>query len=149
MRSLSVGVAAAGLAVLASASVSAETVTVTISNDAPYETALKCYQFHGVSSQVMKAASESAEIPEATRQRLAEMSGFAGFVQQHWRQHVNATKGDRSSEQVNADLKTKTASVIADAKSGIEGDASALERQRKLEQTCALLEQREVIADAE
>lgn len=127
----------------------AETVHVKIADGASYEQALVCFQFHGVSAQVMKAASESPQAAAEEKARLETMSGFAGFVQAHWRAHIDTVKGERSKDQLNADLKSMTSHVIADAQAGLDGDAAARERQREVELTCLGFEERKVVADAE
>lgn len=148
MNSLRNSLIAAGLAGGLALSAGAETVVVNISDDAPYEQSLICYQFHGVSSQVMKAASQSEGLGAEDKQRLEMLSGFAGCLQQHWRQHINEIKGARTLEQVNADLKAKTANVIADAQSSIEGDKEARARQQALEKSCVSYEGRKLVEDA-
>lgn len=149
MNSLRMSMIAAGLTGALALSAAAETVTVNISNDASYEQSLICYQFHGVSSQVMKAASESEGLPEEEKQRLAMMSGFAGYLQQHWRAHISDIKGERTLDQVNADLQEKTKHVIADAQSGLAGDKDARARQQEVEKSCVSYEDRKVVEDAE
>ena len=51
-------VVAGGIALPAAA----ESVQVKIADNAPYEQSLVCYQFHGVSGQIMQAASQSGEV---------------------------------------------------------------------------------------
>lgn len=148
MNSLRNSFVAAGLAGGLALSAGAETVVVNISDDAPYEQSLICYQFHGVSSQVMKAASQSEDLGAEDKQRLEMLSGFAGYLQQHWRQHINEIKGERTLDQVNADLQEKTKHVIADAQSGLEGDTEARARQQALEKSCVSYEDRQVVQDA-
>ncbi len=126
---------------------SAESVQVKIADNAPYEQSLVCYQFHSVSGQIMQAASQSGEVQGEQKQRLEMMSGFAGFLQAHWREHIETVKGDRSTEQVNTDLQQKTAHVIEDAQAGLSGDTAARTRQQEVEKSCLEYEERTVIED--
>lgn len=125
----------------------AESVQVKIADGAPYEQSLICYQFHGVSGQIMKAAAESGELAGEQKQRLEMMSGFAGFLQAHWRQHIETVKGDKTADQVNADLQAKTAHVIADAQAGLGGDEAARTRQQEVEKSCLEYEERTMVED--
>lgn len=148
MNFIRLPIVAAGLAGAFAVSAMAETVTVNIAADAPYDQSLICYQFHGIAAQVMKAASESADVPQEDKQGLAVMSQFAGYMQQHWHQHIDAVKGERTLEQVNADLKSKTAHVIADAEASLNGDKEAQARQQAIEKACVGYEGRKVVEDA-
>ncbi len=147
MKSLRMSVLAAGMSGALALSAGAETLVIDIADDAPYEQSLVCFQFHGVAAQVMKAASQSEKLPAEEQQRLAMMGGFADFVQQHWHEHIESIRGERSPEQVGADLKEKTAHVIADAQSGLQGDVEAQARQQEIEKSCVSYEGRKLVED--
>lgn len=124
---ISLMLAVALLAPLASAQVKKPT----------YEEALACYAYYGAAADLAKGF-EKSDKPTADEAAGFELQAIAAKrLQAHWSMRIQDVAGKRTDPQIDADLKTHAAPVIADADAALKGDKAAAERGRARGDRCS------------
>ena len=116
-------------------------VMVRISERASYDDALKCFHYYAIAHET---ASRFAALDKATQVQKAALrneAGLAKFLQARWQARITLTKGEKTEDAVNADLKKIADPMLADANRALDGDKAARQRGMAQGKACAALEQ--------
>ncbi len=127
--------ALAAVAVLLAAPASAD-VEVNISSDASYDLSLKCYRYYDVAQQIAGARAGAAEEGSGAQKDQQRNALASQILKMAWNQQIDATKGGKTSEQVDEDLAEASSSIVADANAGLGGDPDASARYDAIREEC-------------
>ena len=139
IRMLAAGSAVAVVSLCATA-VGQASVKMTIDAGASYEQSLKCYEYYDIAQQVADARAGKAEAGSDVQKDLQSRSANDKFLKMSWNKHIEDTKGKKSNKLVDGDLAKAGAPIIADANSGLGGDAGASARYEAVQANCKTFE---------
>lgn len=116
-------------------------VMVRISERATYDDALKCFHFYAIAHETASKLAVLDKVAPQQKAALENEARLANFLQVRWQARITATKGDRTEEAVNADLRKIADPMLADANRALDGDKSARDRGMAQGKACAALEE--------